>query len=237
MDLFKQALGHIAGGRVLDVATGKGGFVGVLKEKLKGYSEIVGVDSSKRALETAHSNFSRETIRFIQMDARRLGFADESFDTVSISASLHHLADASPVLAEMVRVLRPGGLLIVAEMHSSGQTEPQRTVILAHQWIADVDRALDISHHPTLTRQEIVDRVEVLELCPVEYYDWSDTDSEPMDKEAIMSLEGLIGRYTRRAEGLAHCQALRLRGEALRRRLHEVGVQREPVLVVVGRKQ
>jgi len=237
MDLFEQALGDIQGGWVLDIATGRGGFVELLADRLGGYTQIVGVDIATHMIAQAFKNTNQERTHFIQMDARRLGFADESFDTASISASLHHLADTRPILAEMVRVLRPGGHLIVAEMHSSGQTEPQRTMILAHQWIADVDRALDMSHHPTLTRQEIVDRVEVLKLCPVEYYDWSDTDSEPMDKETIMSLEGLIDRYTRRAEGLADCQALRLRGEALRRRLHEVGAQREPVLVVVGRKQ
>lgn len=49
-DLFEQALGDIQGGLVLDVATGWGGFRGVLVSKLGGYTRIVGTDISTRML-------------------------------------------------------------------------------------------------------------------------------------------------------------------------------------------
>ncbi|UCC64649.1 MAG: methyltransferase domain-containing protein [Anaerolineae bacterium] len=236
-DVFAQALGDVAGGRVLDVATGEGGFIGILQEHLQSYAEIVGLDASRRALETTQSNVDRQDVHLFQMDAGRLGFADESFDTVTVSASLHHLADVPGVLAEMVRLLRPGGHLVVAEMHSSGQSEPQRTVIEAHHWIADVDLARGIGHYPTLARQEIVDRVQALNLSQVACFDWSDTGSDPMDEETILPLEGVIDRYLQRAGGLVNDKALERRGQALRWRLREVGVQREPVLVVVGKKR
>ncbi len=115
MDLFEQALGDIHGGWVLDVATGRGDFVELLADRLDGYTHIVGVDINERMIANAFKNISQKRTHFVQMDAGRLGFADESFDTVSISASLHHLADASPVLVEIERVLRPGGRLVVAE--------------------------------------------------------------------------------------------------------------------------
>ena len=50
MDLFERALGEIDAGRVLDVATGQGGFTAFLAERLAGYRQIVGVDISARML-------------------------------------------------------------------------------------------------------------------------------------------------------------------------------------------
>jgi SAM-dependent methyltransferase len=233
----QRAFRNIAGGRVLDVATGGGHFISTLQEHLEGYAGIVGIDRSERAVSAARSSFDHEEVRFVQMDAERLALEDACFDIVTISASLHHLAAAPQVLAEMERVLKPGGHLVVAEMHSSGRTDPQLTAIYSHHWIAGVDSALGISHYATLARQDILDLVKELSLCNVRFYDWADTDSDPMDGEALELFEGLLDRYTRRAEGLAGYRALKERGEALRRRLGEVGVQREPVLVIVGEKR
>ena len=52
-NIFEQTLGDIAGGRVLDVATQEGGFVRILAESLKSYTEIVGIDISEQAIEIA----------------------------------------------------------------------------------------------------------------------------------------------------------------------------------------
>jgi ubiquinone/menaquinone biosynthesis C-methylase UbiE len=75
------------------------------------------------------------------MDAERLCFEDDSFDTVAISASLRHLSHIQRVLDEMVRVLKPGGHFIAAEMHRDGQTEAELTSVYLHQWVAQVDTA------------------------------------------------------------------------------------------------
>jgi ubiquinone/menaquinone biosynthesis C-methylase UbiE len=158
-DLFRQALDRISGGRVLDVATAQGGFVGILIDNLRGYTEIIGFDVDEEALQTARATFGQDNLRFVQMDAEHLGFVDQSFDTVNVSASLHHLENVPQVLAEMVRVLKPGGHLIVSEMHSSGQSEAQLTAIYVHQWVAAVDVALGLGHYSTLARQDILDRV------------------------------------------------------------------------------
>jgi len=63
------------------------------------------------------------------MNAERMDFANESFDTVSISASLHHLPNIQQVLAEISRVLKPGGNFILAEMHRDGQTAAELTSV------------------------------------------------------------------------------------------------------------
>jgi SAM-dependent methyltransferase len=236
MDLFEQALGDIHGGRVLDVATGRGSFVELLADRLGGYTHIVGVDIAAHAITDAFKNISQERTHFVQMDAGRLGFADESFDTVSISASLHHLADASPVLVEMERMLRPGGRLVVAEMHRDVTTEAQLTSVKLHTWAAAVDLAVGLPHYPTLTRQQIVALVEALHLRDISVYDWTDADSDPLDEDRIASLEGVFERYLPKAQGSPDYPAIEAQAEALRRRLREVGAQSEPRIVIVGQK-
>lgn len=234
MSILQRALNPLDGGRVLDVATGEGGFVRFLADMLSSYTEIVGIDADEAALETARASFDQENIRFVPMDAGRMDFPQASFDTVVISASLHHLADAPRVLAEMDRVLKPGGHLVVAEMHRDGQTEPQRTAVCIHHWAAEVDTALGVVHHPTLARQELIELVDALGVQNVKLYDFFDTDSDP--QEAVEQVEDYLDRFLQRAEGAPNSAALKQRAEALRQRLHRGGVQREPVVVIVGRK-
>ena len=236
MDIFQQALSEIVGGRVLDVATQRGGFVRILTENLLSYTEIIGIDSSEEVLEAAQHGLHLDGIRFACMDASRMGFEDESFDTVAISASLHHLTDVVPVLWEMKRVLRKGGNLILAEMHRDGQTEAQLTFVHLHHWVAAVDSALGSVHNRTLARQEIVDHVEALELRHVRFHDSRDSDGDPMDESQIERLNALIDRTLQRAKAVSGYERFKQRGEELRRRLHAVGAQREPGIVIVGEK-
>lgn len=236
MEILEQVLADIAGGRVLDVATGRGRFAGTLQERLGSYAGIVGIDNSAPALSEARQNQARDRVCFVQMDAGRIGFRDVSLDTVSLSAALHHLVDIPAVLTEVQRVLRPGGHLVIAEMHRSARTEAQRTAIDIHHWAASVDRALGHDHYPTLARGEIVDLVTGCGLRQVACHDQVDIASDPGDEGAIAALNGAIDRYVERAGEARGGQALQEQGEALRRRLYEVGVQREPVIVVVGIK-
>jgi SAM-dependent methyltransferase len=237
MELFEQALGDIQGGRVLDIATGQGGFVEILAEGLGGYTQIVGIDITPRMIADAHRNTDQERTHFLLMDAGRLGFAGESFDTVSISASLHHLADPSPIFCEMGRMLRPGGHLVVAEMHRDVTTEAQWTSTSLHAWAAAIDLALGHPHFPTLTRQQIVDQVGALDLRHVQVYDWLDDDSDPLYEERLTALESVLERYLAKGEGLPDYPEIEAQAAALRRRLREVGAQAEPRVIIVGQKR
>jgi SAM-dependent methyltransferase len=235
MDAFEQALGEIQGERVLDVATGQGSFVEQLADRLGGYRQLVGVDISGRMIQDAVNTVAGEDVHFIQMDAKRLGFKDHSFDMVSISASLHHLADVSPVLLEIGRMLKPGGHLALAEMHSDVKTEAQWTSVSLHTWAATVDLALGQPHYPTLTRQQILDLVETLDLHHIAIFDWTDVDSDPLNEERIKTLENVLERYLTRAQGLSEYLEIEAQAEALRRRLREVGAQSEPRVAILGR--
>jgi len=235
-DLFRDALSGLQGGRVLDVATAEGGFIEILMDHLASYTEIVGVDISEEALHAAQARYGQKNVHLARMDAERFGLSSESFDTVNASASLHHLAHVPQVLAEMVRVLRPGGCLLLTEMHSDGQTAGQTTTIYLHQWIAAVDEALGIHHYRTLGRQKILDHVGALGLHDVACYDFSDSQSDPLEQESLERMRALIDATLERARTTRDAEALELRGEQLRQRLDQFGTQREPVLLVVGTK-
>ncbi len=72
MDVIANLLGKIDGGRVLDVGTQEGHFVRILKENLNAYSEIVGIDIDKTAIQTARNTLEDGDLRFCVMDAERL---------------------------------------------------------------------------------------------------------------------------------------------------------------------
>jgi SAM-dependent methyltransferase len=236
MGSFGQALGSIPGGRVLDVATGRAGFVALLAGHLQTYAGIVGIDHDGHSLSRAQGECQRDCVWFAAMDAGRQAFADASFDTVALSAALHHLEDVPAVLAEMKRVLRPGGHFVVAEMHRDAHTEAQVTMVALHDWAGRVDSHLGDSHRPSLTRGEIVEIVHSLRLSDITVTDVAETGSDPCDEEAIAAGRDAIERYLGRAEGIACYEVFAQEARELREHLDKVGLQAQPKVVVTGRK-
>ena len=73
---------------------------------------VVGTDRSSQALRVARNNLSWMTVRgdIVRSDAFQLPFADEQFDVVFSTGLLEHFDDPVPLISEMVRTLRPGGV-------------------------------------------------------------------------------------------------------------------------------
>jgi ubiquinone/menaquinone biosynthesis C-methylase UbiE len=152
-----KKLGTISGGKILDVATQSGGFINTLKKALKDYDSFIGIDISYDNLESVKKDFKGEPVEFIEMNAERLEFESNSFDTVSLSHSLHHLENIDSVLNEMKRVLKPNGHFIIQEPYCDGeQTEAQKADIRQHHWGSEIDNLLDIPHRYTFIKREIV---------------------------------------------------------------------------------
>jgi len=236
MDMFEHKLSSIAGGRVLDIATSRGGFTGQLEEHLASFETITGIDVDAQILEEARSNFDDPTIDFLLMDAGQLGFANGRFDTISASASLHHLPHVSQALGEVMRVLKPGGTFIFAEMHRDAQTEAQQTIVQLHHWAADVDTTRGVYHQKTFTRQALVSFLEQMNLQNIEIHDHSEPDSDPMVEEAIQQCHDAIDTVLQRATGLPEYESLEARAQKLRQRISRTGIHWEPILFVTGQK-
>jgi demethylmenaquinone methyltransferase/2-methoxy-6-polyprenyl-1,4-benzoquinol methylase len=112
------ALAQPAGGRALDVGTGTGDLALALVES--GARQVVGVDFVTDMLTSARAKITRagrqDRATVLQADALHLPFADDSFDCVVNGFLLRNVGDLPAALAEMARVLRPGGRLVCLEI-------------------------------------------------------------------------------------------------------------------------
>jgi len=107
------------GDRALDVATGTGDLADALARRTAPGGEVVGVDFSDAMLERARRKVPG--VRFELGNALDLDYADDSFDASTAGFGARNFADLAGGLAEMARVVRPGGRVIVLEI-----TTPQR---------------------------------------------------------------------------------------------------------------
>jgi 2-polyprenyl-3-methyl-5-hydroxy-6-metoxy-1,4-benzoquinol methylase len=105
------------GMKVLDVGCGAGHLLEPLALLLGESGHITGVDLSEVLIAEARRRWTKRgaQIDFQLGDATALSFGDALFDVVTANLLLQHLPDPSSAVAEMVRVLRPGGILLVTE--------------------------------------------------------------------------------------------------------------------------
>lgn len=119
------------GDRVLDVATGTGDLAIELAGRVSPGGEIVGSDFSEAMLARARAKVAGMvgrrgadtgadggwvTPRFEWGDALELPYADDSFDAATVGFGVRNFADLGRGLAEMTRVVRPGGRVVILEM-------------------------------------------------------------------------------------------------------------------------
>ncbi|KZE37780.1 phosphatidylethanolamine N-methyltransferase [Bhargavaea cecembensis] len=87
-------------------------------------AEITAIDYSPDMLDQARQKFGDTDIRFIEMDAQHLEFGDDEFDFVVASLILSVVPDPDRCFGEMVRVLRPGGTLLIFDKFATGESKP-----------------------------------------------------------------------------------------------------------------
>jgi demethylmenaquinone methyltransferase/2-methoxy-6-polyprenyl-1,4-benzoquinol methylase len=104
--------GASEGNSVLDCATGTGDLAIAFK-KAVGNGRVVGTDFTPEMIELARNKSSR--IEFEVADVTALPFDDDTFDIASISFGIRNVGDPVKGIAEMARVVRPGGHVIVLE--------------------------------------------------------------------------------------------------------------------------
>jgi SAM-dependent methyltransferase len=106
--------GDVAGRRILDAGCGAGPIAERLRDR---GATVAGFDSSAKMLELARRRLGPEADLRVADLSSPLPFGDDVFDDVIASLVLHYLEDWTGPLAELRRVLRPGGRLIVAVDH------------------------------------------------------------------------------------------------------------------------
>jgi ubiquinone/menaquinone biosynthesis C-methylase UbiE len=119
LDLLVDAAGPGAGDVTLDVACGPGTVVAAFARRVR---RAAGLDATAAMLEQAAKLSAREGLGNVEWhhgDVYALPFADGAFDIVSCRFAFHHLEEPARAFAEMLRVCRPGGRIVLCDAIAS----------------------------------------------------------------------------------------------------------------------
>jgi ubiquinone/menaquinone biosynthesis C-methylase UbiE len=111
------------GGSVLEIAPGPGYFC-IELARLGSY-QITGLDISRSFVEIARKNAAEAglEIEFREGNASDMPFADETFDFMFCQAAFKNFSEPVKAIAEMYRVLRPGGVAVISDLRSDALPE------------------------------------------------------------------------------------------------------------------
>jgi len=165
----------------LDIATGTGEFARALAPHV---ASVIGLDATDAMLQQAQRFMVQagvENVSFQKGVVQELPFRDESFDIVSSRYAFHHFADPKPVLAEMARVCRTGGHVIIVDI-----VVPEESTAAEYnyyEWLCDPShtRCLTFDEFRGYARlfglEQISARERPLEEPLVEWMDFSRTEN------------------------------------------------------------
>lgn len=225
-------------GDVLDLACGSGQFIKRLAALGKAAS-WTGLDRSGAALEKAAAQLDGKLnapLRLLEEDVHRTSLPSASCDTVSLSVSLHHVERPTRVLSEMVRVVKPGGRIVICEMIADHLDERQRLHRELHHLSAAVDRLQGRSHRPTYRLRDLR---RLLSQLPCSWRhellrpaDWPVTRLNELEgvHQAIRGLKARLG-------GVPDTAELRRRLATLEKRMNRIGWGWQSQLLAVGKVQ
>ncbi len=99
---------------ILEVGSGRGGGLAFLNHRYKP-AKATGLDLDKSAIKFCNKNHANESLEFFQGNAEKLPFEDNSVDVVINVESSHRYENIRTFLAEVKRVLRPGGSFLISD--------------------------------------------------------------------------------------------------------------------------
>lgn len=219
---------------ILDVGTGTGDFLAVLKKALP-KSKITGIDPNNESIKEATNLFPDVT--FKNMNAERLNFQDNTFDLVSISMALHHLPEIEKAFSEMLRVLKPGGWIVVSELFSDNLNPAQEVHRMFHHFRSKTDRILGVSHNETFAKSKIL---EIIEKAGVEIqynFEFNKEGSLISNPEELELRLEKMKDTLESVKDFPEYEKLKPQVEEFRKKAFKYGFQPATRVVVVGKGQ
>lgn len=170
--------------KILDVGCGIGGSTRHMAKRWTKTAQVTGITLSKAQVERANLFTQTQGIEnalFLECDALNMEFPDASFDIVWAVESEMHMPDKDYFISEMVRVLKPGGMLVIAawnvrETRSAplSKAEADHVRLLVDEW----------AHAKFISIREYVELFEKHNLLSVAAEDWS-VPTQPSWRQAV----------------------------------------------------
>jgi ubiquinone/menaquinone biosynthesis C-methylase UbiE len=174
--------------RVLDAGTGVGALAFAFAPLVR---EVVAVDLVPERLDVARER-APENVSFVEADATALPFELASFDLAATLRTLHHVPRPELAVAELARVTRPGGQVLVIDQ--IGPIDPLAAIELDR-----FERARDPSHTRLLPDGDLRAFFEANRLVLLR----AQFEREPRELDAYLDLAGCAGDARERARRLA----------------------------------
>ena len=233
MQVLKDALEGVKPGKALDVGTRLGEFAFRLAVVMPVGWAVMGIDRDPAAGEKAREKFAEKGLEFRVMDGGAMDFPDGTFEVVALSNTLHHIEDYGKVLAEMLRVLKPGAFFLLNEMYRDNQNAAQQVHHAQHTLEAKLDCLLGDYQRETWTRAEIQEIFRTLPLRELRFLDFQeeavyDAKLEAKNRRLADEVEKIAGR--------AEYEALKQEALEIQARCGRDGIQRCTQLLCVGKK-
>jgi ubiquinone/menaquinone biosynthesis C-methylase UbiE len=182
---YEFAVPQVLGADVIDLGCGCG--YGAHLMATQGARSVAGVDLAEDALEYARQNYFAPNLSFEVMDVTALRFPDDRFTAVVCLEVFEHVDDYQALLREAVRVLKPGGTLVLST--------PNKLV-----WSPGREKPINPWHISEFTREEF-GRIMDSHLGDVQY--WCQTNSTPGVIPFILANLRLQGYYVRSDSSVA----------------------------------
>jgi ubiquinone/menaquinone biosynthesis C-methylase UbiE len=174
--------------RVLDVGTGAGALALALAPLVR---EVVGIDPVAELLVLARARALPNT-EFVEGDGTALAFPDAAFDLAGTHRTLHHIPEPNRVVAEMARVTRPGGCVLVVD-----QLAPEDAAEAAR--LHEFETTRDPSHARLVSDSELRQLIEANGLALIR----ERREERTREVSAYLDLAGCEGEPRTRVEALA----------------------------------
>ena len=129
---------------MLDIGCGRGGGAAFVFEHV-GPRSLTGLDLAKTAIDNCRARYSRPGLAFVTGDGEALPFPDGAFDAIISVESSHCYPDMRRFLGEAHRVLRRGGLLLLADFRRSNPPPGSDEVAALREQLAETGfRTLEV---------------------------------------------------------------------------------------------
>jgi len=232
---LQKYLKRINAGNLLDIATGEGDFLFFLLDSFSSFDSATGLDMNPENLKIARRNAGMQKIDFVQGNVRKLPFEDNYFDTVSVSNSLHHFDHPVKAIQSMLRVLVPGGLIVINEMINEHLNPAQQAQFEYHSLKAEVDTLEGRYHRKIYTKDELLEIVSESLLEPAVVVISEDTPiiySREKMWQFFRKLDDFVSNVAHLSNGLEYEQ----RAQTIKEMIETNGFQKPPQIGILAYK-